>query len=73
MRYDYEKSYCNTLCGNFTVDNDTSFTKDITEEKAKAYMNLLEEMGLTRHETPTHYFYAKRLNCRETIEYRFWK
>ena len=74
MQYEYERCYSQALGGNGVIDKENCFEKDITEQEAKSYMGLLETVyGLKRHETSTHYFYSRQLNCHETEEYRFWK
>jgi len=72
MKYEYEKKYSQALGGNGTVTE--AYKKGLTKDMAEAYMAFLETVyGLQRHETSTHYFYNRQLNCHETEEYRFWK
>lgn len=74
MKFEVRALYKNSMNGVAHVDRECSVPcRDITEEEAKRFMNLLEDMGVKRRETATQIFYTIVSDCRHCTEHIFYK
>ena len=73
MKYEYN-SYVTRGRGFISMKNEeSSFTKDITPEKAEAFKDVLKELGYNERETSITFSYSRIINSNESEEYIFYK
>ena len=73
MKYEHRAYYDSFGTGNYTEDKSERFTFDVTEEKAKQFIELWLAIGCKHYETSKAHFYESHTDARHYTQYILYK
>ena len=73
MKYEHRKWYDDRGTGNYTENKDERFSVDVTEEKAKQFVDMWLAIGCRHYETSKAHFYEKHSDSRHYTQYILYK
>lgn len=73
MKYEYRLYYDSYNTGNYTEDKKERFSLEVTDEKAKKFIELWTSINCTHYETSKAHFYEKKLDSRHYSQYILYK
>lgn len=73
IKYEHRTHYDAYGTGNYTMDKENCFSEEITEERARQYVEFLTVIGCKHYETSEAHFYEKDADSTHYTQYIFYK
>ena len=73
MKYEHRAMYDSFGTDNYTVDKENSFSKEITEEQAKQFVEFWTAIGCKHYETSKAHVYEKQHDARHITAFVLYK